>query len=149
MLELEVYRFRSERYPANTLYKYELGLRYQAVNQPGEAIKQFQLAKNDPRRRGYCMLALGQCFEQVKQSRLAMSHYQQAIDEIPDRDHDNKKLTLYLAGRLALKLQDKEGARQYLSTLAQLDFGYKDVSTLLDKIDEVDHDNASGEEPAE
>jgi tetratricopeptide (TPR) repeat protein len=149
MLELEVYKFRCERYPANLLYKYELGLRYQSVAQPGEAIKLFQAAKSDPRRKGYCMLNLGQCFEQVKQSRLAMSHYQQAIDEIPDRDTDNKKLALYLAGRLATKLQDKDAARQYLSTLAQLDFGYKDVSALLDKIDEVDHDNASADEPAE
>jgi tetratricopeptide (TPR) repeat protein len=149
VLEAEVYKFRCERYPANLLYKYELGLRYQALAQPGEAIKQFQLAKSDPRRKGYCLLNLGQCFEQVKQARLALSHYQQAIEEIPDRDTDNKKVALYLAGRLALRVGDKDAARQYLSTLAQLDFGYKDVSALLDKIDQDDNDNASGEETAE
>lgn len=149
VLEMEVYKFRCERYPANLLYKYELGLRYQALAQPGEAIKQFQLAKTEPRRKGYCLLNLGQCFEQVKQSRLALSHYQQAIEEIPDRDTDNKKLALYLAGRLALKVGDKDAAHQYLSTLAQLDFGYKDVSALLDKIDQDDNDNASGGESAE
>lgn len=150
MLELEVYKFRSERYPANLLYKYELGMRYKAVGQPGEAIKQFQLAKNDPRRRGRCLLALGQCFEQVKQARLAMSHYEQAVEEIPDRDLEERKLALYLAGRLALTgLKDKDIARQHLNTLAQLDFGYKDVSTLLDKIDQVDNDNADAGETVE
>jgi len=93
---------------------------------------------------------LGQCFEQVKQARLAMSHYEQAIDEIPDRDLENKKLALYRAGRLALSgLKDKDAAQRHLSTLAQLDFGYKDVSALLDKIDQDDNDNASGEEAAQ
>jgi tetratricopeptide (TPR) repeat protein len=150
LLELEVYKFRTERYPANLLYRFELGLRYKALGQPAEAIKQFQTAKNDPRRRGRCLLALGQCFEQIKQVRLAMSHYEQAVEEIPDRDLDERKLALYLAGRLALRgLKDKDLARQHLNTLAQLDFGYKDVSDLLDKIDQVDNDNADGGEKAQ
>ena len=31
-----------------------------------------------------------------------MKHYEAAIQEIPDRDADNKKKAMYLAGRLAL-----------------------------------------------
>lgn len=144
MLELEVYKFRCERYPANLLYKFELGLRYQAVGQPSEAIKQFQSAKNDPRRKGLCLLWLGRCFEQIKQARLAISHYEQAIEEIPDRDLDNKKLVLYLAGRLAIGLGDNATAVRHLTTLAQLDFAYKDVSALLDKIEQGGNDNSEG-----
>jgi tetratricopeptide (TPR) repeat protein len=149
VLELEVYKTRCERYPANLLYKFELGLRYKAVGQPSEAIKQFQVAKNDPRRKGLCMLWLGQCFEQISQGRLAMSHYEQAVEEIADRDLDNKKLALYLAGRLAISLGDGDTASRHLTTLAQLDFGYKDVSALLDKIERGDNDKGQGGEPAE
>ena len=148
-LELEVYKTRCERYPGHLLYKVELGRRYQAVGQPSEAIKQFQVAKSDPRRKGQCMLWLGQCFEQINQARLAMSHYEQAVEEIADRDMDNKKLALYLAGRLAIALGDKDAATRHLTTLAQLDFGYKDVSALLDKIEQGDNDNTEGGEAVE
>ena len=65
----------------------------------GEAIKELQVARSDPRRKGFCLLLLGQCFERIKQKRLAMEHYEAAIQEIPDRDADNKKKALYRAGQ--------------------------------------------------
>ena len=141
VLELEIYKARVERYPTNLGFKHELGLRYQAVGDYKEAIKQFQLARNDPRRRGMCLLALGQCFQQIKQGRLAMDHYDQAVAEIPDRETDNKKLALYHAGWLALRLKDRAAARRHLTALANLDFGYKDVAALLDKTEELEQDN--------
>lgn len=135
--ELEVYKNRVERYPNNLAFKYDLGLRYQMAGEYNEAIQQFQLARNDPRRKGVCMLALGQCFQQIKQYRLAMDHYSSAIEDIPDREADNKKKALYCAGRLSLDLQDLDVAEKYLTRLAGLDFAYRDVSALLDKISEL------------
>ena len=44
------------------------------------------------------------------------------------------KLALYRAGRLAMQTQDKAMAEKYLTQLAGLDFGYKDVAALLDKL---------------
>jgi len=132
--ELEVYKNRAERYPNNLSFKYDLGIRYQMAGEWNEAIKQFQLARNDPRRRGLCLLALGQCFQQVKQFRLARSSYEAATKEIPDRDAENKKKSLYLLGRLLISLKELDGAEQVLTHLAALDFTYKDVSELLEKI---------------
>ncbi len=132
--DMEVYKHRVERYPGNLAFKYELGYRYMLTRRYDEAIRELQAAKNDPRRKGACMLVLGQCFQHIKQYRLAMSHYESAIQEIPDRDADNKKRALYLAGRLAMALKDVETAEKHLTTLAGLDFTYKDVSALLDKI---------------
>jgi len=132
--ELEVCQNRVERYPGNLAYKYDLGLRYQMAGQWHEAIKQFQQARNDPRRKGLCMLALGQCFEQVKQYRLSKSSYEAATQEIPDRDADNKKKSLYQLGRLLIRLRELDEAEKQLTHLAALDFTYKDVSELLDKI---------------
>ena len=132
--ELEVHQNRVKRYPTNLSFRYDLGLRYQMNGRYNEAIAEYQQARNDPRRRGLCMLALGQCFQQIKQYRLAMSHYEEAIKEIPDRDAGNKKLALYLAGRLATAMKNLDVGEKHLTTLAGLDFSYRDVSTLLDKI---------------
>jgi tetratricopeptide (TPR) repeat protein len=106
-----------------------------------------QTAKNDPRKRGVCMLALGECFVAVKQYRLAMRHFEQAIEDIPDRDADNKRKAYYVAGRLALGLKELEPAEKHLSTLAALDFNYKDVSKLLDKIAKLRENPESGKTP--
>lgn len=161
--DMEAYRNRVERYPANLTFKYELGYRYMLTKRYSEAIRELQIAKNDPRKKGVCMLVLGRCFERINQYRLAMSHYEAAIQDIPDRDADNKKSAFYCAGRLAMRLGDLETAEKQLSTLAGLDFTYKDVSDLLDKIaklrenpesgsakgSEPSHDEAPDEPPAE
>jgi tetratricopeptide (TPR) repeat protein len=132
--DLEVWKHRVERYPSNLAFRYELGYRYMLTKRYSDSIRELQAAKNDPRRKGVCLLVLGQCFERIDQHRLAMSHYESAIQEIPDREADNKKRALYRAGRLALATRDVEKAEKHLATLAGLDFTYKDVSALLDKI---------------
>lgn len=130
-----------ERYPNNLRFKYDLGVQFQIGKQYGEAIKQYQLARNDPRCKGMCMLHMGQCFQAINQKRLAMQHYESALEEIPDRDADNKKEALYLAGRMALEEMNDVGiAEKYLTSLAGMDFTYKDVASLLDKIAQI-HEN--------
>jgi tetratricopeptide (TPR) repeat protein len=135
--DLEFCRSRVERYPNNLMFRYDLGERYRRNQKYNEAITEFQVAKNDPRRKGLSLLALGQCFTKIKQYRLAMQHYEDSIRDIPDRDADNKKKALYSAGRLALAMQDLDSAERNLSALAGMDFSYRDVSQLLDKIDEM------------
>jgi len=143
--ELEVYKNRAERYPNNLGFKYDLGLRYQMAGNWNEAIKQFQAARNDPRRKGLCLLALGQCFQQVKQYRLARESYEAATKEIPDRDAENKKKSLYQLGRLLIFLKELDAAEQVLTHLAALDFTYRDVSELLDKLGRMrEGDDSSG-----
>jgi tetratricopeptide (TPR) repeat protein len=142
--DLEIYKNKVERYPGQLIFKYELGYRYMITKRYAEAIRELQAAKNDPRRKGVCMLALGQCFQHIKQNDLAMTHYDAAILEIPDRDAENKKRALYLAGRLALGLKNVEVASKHLTVLASLDFTYKDVSALLDKIAKL-RDNAESD----
>jgi len=132
--ELEIHKNRVKRYPNNLAFRFDLAERYRVAGQYSGAIAEYQQARNDPRRKGMCLLRLGECFQRIKQYRLAMSHYEEAIQEIPDRDADNKKLVLYLAGRLAIGLKNYDRAENYLATLAGLDFAYRDVSTLLDKI---------------
>ena len=145
--ELEYYKGLCERFPNNLTYKYELGVRYQLNGQYAEAIREFQAAKNDPRRKGACLLALGQCFQQIHQLPLAMTHYEMAIQEIPDREPQRKKEALYLAGKLAVALKDLDRAEKHLTTLAGLDFNYRDVATLLSKVTEAKTKQIKEESP--
>jgi tetratricopeptide (TPR) repeat protein len=135
--EIEVYKSRVERYPNNLTYKYELASRLQYAGDYQEAIKMFQAARNDPRRKGTCMLALGHCFEKIKKARMALRHYEEAIGDIPDRDENNKKEAIYRTGKLAMELGEKSKAEKHLNDLAQMDYDYRDVSELLDRVDKM------------
>ena len=142
--DMQFYKARVERYPNNLIFKYELGYRYMKTRRYAEAIRELQTAKNDPRRRGLCMLVLGECFQQIKRYELAKRHYEAAILEIPEHDSDNKKKALYLVGRLTLGLGELEPAEKHLSALAALDFTYKDVAKLLDKVAKLRENLESG-----
>jgi tetratricopeptide (TPR) repeat protein len=114
--------------------RYEFGRRLLLARRHVEAIAELQVAKKEPRRTGPALLALGQCFQQIRQYRLAMSHYESAIEAIPDRDGENKKRALYMAGRLAMTLKDLDAAEKHLTAVAGLDFGYQDVGVMLGRI---------------
>jgi tetratricopeptide (TPR) repeat protein len=132
--ELEIYAHRVERYPANPALRYELALRLKRAGNYGEAIKAFQDARGDSKHKAHVYLELGECFHKINQFKLAMSNYELAIAEVADRDPELRKLALYRAGVLATGLKDLEKAENYLTELAGLDFGYKDVSERLDKL---------------
>jgi Tfp pilus assembly protein PilF len=132
--EIEVYAARCTRYPENLTWKYELAMRLKAAGNFTEAIRQFQEAMQDARRRGAVSLELGECFQKIKQYQLAMQNYQAAVESLTDRELELRKRALYRAGVLAAGLNDADAARKHLSALAGLDFGYRDVAQRLDKL---------------
>ena len=132
--EIDVYAARSDRYPENTAWKYELALRLKTAGSYAEAIKQFQGVLLDARRKGVVALELGECFQKIKQYPLAMRNYQTALEHLGDRDLELRKRALYRAGVLAAGLKDRDAAQKLLSTLAELDFGYRDVAARLEKL---------------
>ncbi len=140
-VELEIYRRRSDMNPTNMALKFELGLRLKRVGKYQEAIQLLQQARADGKRKAQVHLELGECFQALKQYPLAMSNFEAAIEAFADRDLDQKKLALYRAGKLALFLAMSDAAKysldpaeKHLTDLASLEFGYKDVPALLDKI---------------
>jgi tetratricopeptide (TPR) repeat protein len=144
--ELQVYSNRCERYPNNLIFRYELAQRYQWKGDISEAIKQYQIAKADPRKRGMCLINLGECFRVIKQFHLAMNHFEQAVQEIPDREQEYKKLAYYRAGKLAMGLKDLTKAEKYLTTLASMDYTYRDVSALLERLHRMLEDEGKGKQ---
>jgi len=141
--EIDVYSARSARYPENTNWKYELALRLKAAGSHSEAIKHFQDVLQDARRKGAVALELGECFQKIRQYPLAMRNYQAAVESLTDREVELRKRALYRAGVLAMGLDDVDSARKYLSTLAELDFSYRDVAQRLDKLTSAKDKGAS------
>lgn len=151
-LELGVYNTRSERYPNNLGLKYEIGVRLKLAGKYPEAIKQLQAAVGDTQRKAAVHMELGECFQSIKQYKLAMDNYEKALESTSQRDVEARKLALYRAGKLSLGLAQKYAAsdasdaktklaraEDLLNELAGLEFGYKDVPQLLDKIAKIGH----------
>jgi hypothetical protein len=65
------------------------------------------------------------------------------VNAISDREPEQKKQALYFAGKLGLFLKNLDAAEKYLTELAGLDFGYKDVANLLDKLSQLREDGPS------
>lgn len=130
---LEVAIHRVKHYPTNSTFHFELGTLYMQMGKFKEAIGEFQTAKMDVSRAGDCLISLGQCFQHIKQYKLAMDHYRQAIGAISESS-ESKKKALYLAARLAFGLKDYKEAEEFASQLAAIDFSYKDIGELLDKV---------------
>jgi Tfp pilus assembly protein PilF len=63
-----------------------------------------------------------------------MTHYQEAVEAL--EPGENKKRALYLAAKLAFALEDYEKSEKYGHQLAAIDFSYKDLGDLLDKVAE-------------
>jgi thioredoxin-like negative regulator of GroEL len=132
--EIDIYSARVERYPENSGWKFELAMRLKAANRPADAISFFQKVQQDTRRKGLIALEVGECFQKIKQYRLALQNYQLAVDELDEREVELRKRALYRAGVLAAAMKDLDAAHQYLSTLAGIDFNYRDVAERLTKI---------------
>ena len=135
---LEVAQKRVKNAPGNAGNHFELGGIFYQQGRFKEAIGEYQQAKVDITRKGDALLALGQCFQQIKQYKLAQSHYQEAIGSISDQG-ESKKKALYLATKLAFGLKDFVNADNFAHQLAAIDFSYKDIGDLLDKIANQPH----------
>ncbi len=133
-VELEVYAARSDRDPKNAMLKLELGVRLKRAGKFKEAIPALQAARPLESRRAQILLDLGECFHRIEQYKLALSNYEESANLSAEAGGETHKLALYRAGVLATGLRELDLAERYLTALAGLDFGYKDVSERLDKI---------------
>lgn len=133
--ELSYYTTRVDRYPTRLDLKYELGRRLQSTGNHAEAIKQYQQALGDLQRKAQVSLYLGMCFYKIKQPKLAMRYFSDAAQELTaERNPNERKEAIYCAGVLARELKDYDTADKFLTELAGIDFGYRDVAQQLDKL---------------
>jgi tetratricopeptide (TPR) repeat protein len=113
-------------------------MRMKAAGQYSEAIQMLQQARGDSKRKAQVHVDLGECFQHIKQFKLALNNYEEAINSMTDHSSDTGKLALYRAGVIAFHLKNLGLAEKYLTELAGIDFGYRDVAKWLDKLAEED-----------
>ncbi len=130
---LEYIQYRLKKSPNESGLHMELGMFYMERHEFKEAIGELQKAKVDEGIAGQCLLALAECFQHIKQYALAAMHYDQAVAKL-DQQSEMMKRALYNGARLALGLNNLEKANEFANRLAAIDFSYKDVGGLLDKI---------------
>jgi tetratricopeptide (TPR) repeat protein len=133
-VELEIYAARAAREPGNVLLQYELGLRAKRAGKFKEAIQAFQAARDDARHLAMVQVHLGESFQHIRQFKLALASYEAAVEAADTMQPDVQKLALYRAGVLAAEFKDLERAEKYLTRLAAIDYGYRDVADRLDKL---------------
>ena len=123
--------------PNSTAVRFEFGQFLMGHGKFREAIGELQKAQQDDSLKGACFLAIAQCFEKIKQYKLALSHYEKAISAFgANLDSEQGKSALYSCALLAAGLRDYKKAEGLLEKLAAIDFSYKNVAPLLDKIAE-------------
>ena len=139
--EIEIFDSRSQRYPENLRFKYELGIRLKHVGKFDLAVKMLQATLNDDHYTATAQLALGECWQHLKEYQKAMQSYSDSARTVGESTVLTKvKLrALYQAGRLAIGLKDIENGGKYLKNVLAMDPGYKDARAWLDKIEKTRH----------
>ena len=133
-IERQHYRLCVENYPTDLAAKYEYGLRLMRNEQYNEAIPLFQDAQKDPRRKVSSMDKIGYCFFMKGWYADAIDVFNRAIESYEIKDDAIAKELRYNLARAHEAQGENERALDVYRKIAQLDFGYKDVSERVDRL---------------
>jgi tetratricopeptide (TPR) repeat protein len=132
--ELKYYKDLIDNYPTDLRAKYEYGVRLMNKRDFDGAIPMLQEAQREPMHRVNAMSKVGLCFFYKGWFSDAADIFRQAIDSREIKDDDTAKELRYNLAR-ALEEQGKDSeALEIYRRIAQMDFGYKDVSARVDKL---------------
>jgi tetratricopeptide (TPR) repeat protein len=133
-LELDVYGKRSERYPKEDQWKYELAVRLKRAANYSEALKRLAEIGKSSSLAAAALVESGECLQYLKQYQRAMEIYQRAIDLAQATNQSEQlKLALYRGGVLAAAMHQDAG-RTMLTRLVGLDPTYRDARQRLEKL---------------
>jgi tetratricopeptide (TPR) repeat protein len=131
--ELDLFRQKSDRFPTDMSYRFELGVRLLRGGQIDEAIRELQATRNDPRNHWRSLLYLGYCFKQRNNWRLAQRNFEEALAALPPAEDAPRKEILFQLAQGCAEAGELQKAIDLGSDLANLDFGFRDIGKLLDE----------------
>jgi TolA-binding protein len=132
--EMEHYGLCVKNYPTDLKAKYEYAVRLVRNKRHDEAIPLLQEAQRDPRHKIPAMDKIGLCFFMKGWFADAADIFTQALDSYEIKDDDIAKELRYNLGRCFEEQGEKGKAIEIYRKIAQLDFGYKDVSQRVDRL---------------
>ena len=122
---------RAERFPTDLQIRFDLGQLYFQAGKIGEAIAEFQKARNNPHRRVQSLNYLGQCYGRRNMNDLAIRTFEEGLKEKVVFDDEKKELIYNLACVLE-KMGKREEAIKQFEIIYGVDSGYKDVGAKID-----------------
>lgn len=131
--ELAWCRRRVEHDPADRAARLDLGVRLLRAGQLDDAIRELQAARSDPRLRCKALVQLGLCFEARQNWPLAKRNFEEALRHLPAGEEAQRKELLFHLAKGHADSGDHERAVELALDLANLDFGYRGISRLLDE----------------
>jgi len=132
--EMEHYGLCVQNYPTDLKFKYEYGLRLVHNQKYDEAIPLLQEAQKDPRHKIPAMDKIGLCFFMKGWYSDAEDIFTRAIDSYEIKDDDIAKELRYNLARSFEEQGKKAEALDIYRKIAQVDFGFKDVSQRVDRL---------------
>jgi len=131
-VEMEIFLGRCKREPDNARSHFELGLRLQRAEKLRDACQQFEKALAHAGQRGPAALELGRCLEKLGEVPQALRHYRLAAESATSADQlEEKKESLYRAGKLALRIKLARLAQRYLAQLLRIDPNHRNAAVLM------------------
>ena len=130
--ELDLHRQRPDRYPTDSVARFEMGLRLLHAGQIDEAIKELQAVRNDPRHHGKAQFYLGMCFKSRNNWRLAQRNFEEALQHLGTSDAFLRKEAMYILAAGFAETGELDRAIDLGCELANLDYNYKNIGALLE-----------------
>ena len=130
--ELEEYTERAQNYPTDLTIKFELGRRQFLSGNYDGAIASLQQAQRDPKRHVMALIYLGRAFSHKSWNREAAETFERALQS--EMSEERKKEVLYNLGDVYEKIDELPKAQDMFSSLAQLDFNFRDTRQRLEAI---------------
>jgi tetratricopeptide (TPR) repeat protein len=130
--ELDLYRRKSDHFPTDKSFRFELGVRLLRAGQVDEAIRELQAIRNDPRHQWKVLYYLGYCFKSRNNWRLAERNFEEALKMVPPGEETSRKDLLFQLAEGAANAGELAKAVELGFELANLDFGFHDIGRLLE-----------------
>ncbi len=131
--EIDIFRMKADRFPADLQHRIELGTRLLKADLVEEAIKELQQVRRDEKLKWKAAMLLGVCFRKRNNWRLAQRNFEEALEAVPATEEAGKKELLYQLASGCAENGDLPRALDLGHELANLDFNFKNIGKLLDE----------------
>jgi tetratricopeptide (TPR) repeat protein len=145
--EVEVFQGRIERYPKDSLLKFELSKRFIQAKQFPKAIPLLQQCTADKRLECDVLVSLGECFINAKNEKLGRRQLEKVVEIVnPIEQPELFKKAHYVLGRICEKVGERDQAEDHYNEVIGAEYGYRDALARLEKLQSGEADGGDSDD---